>query len=108
MDSSKVFFSSLLFFVSVIFALHLLFNSVGFWDQVILNHEFLFFALYTAITAHITITAMSLSFHRCHTHKGLLLKPWNRYGDADASLGIYRHGQERLDQYPQISSYAFR
>lgn len=33
-------------------------------------------AVYCIIIAHMTITAMSLGFHRQHTHKGVKIHPW--------------------------------
>jgi stearoyl-CoA desaturase (Delta-9 desaturase) len=40
------------------------------------NHSFLFLSIYIFIISHLTITAMSLSFHRYHTHKGVILNKW--------------------------------
>ena len=47
----------------------------GFLGQYIERSPILFLSLYAFIIAHLTITAMSLSFHRFHTHKGVILNP---------------------------------
>jgi stearoyl-CoA desaturase (Delta-9 desaturase) len=48
----------------------------GFLGQFIASHPFLIMGIYSVFIAHITITAMSLSFHRYHTHKGVVLNRW--------------------------------
>lgn len=39
------------------------------------SHPWLWFVLYVVVISHLTITAMSLSFHRQHTHKGVEFHP---------------------------------
>jgi stearoyl-CoA desaturase (delta-9 desaturase) len=48
----------------------------GFLGQFVAGHPFIIMGLYSLCIAHVTITAMSLSFHRYHTHKGVIIKPW--------------------------------
>lgn len=39
-------------------------------------NPFTFLTIWMVVIAHITITAMSLSFHRYHTHKGVIINKW--------------------------------
>ncbi len=48
----------------------------GFFGDFIAAHPVLILSLYIIAVTHVTITAMSLSFHRYHTHKGVVLNPW--------------------------------
>jgi stearoyl-CoA desaturase (delta-9 desaturase) len=48
----------------------------GFFGDVIAAHPVTFLSIYICALAHITITAMSLSFHRYHTHKGVVISKW--------------------------------
>lgn len=48
----------------------------GFFGDVVAAHPFIFMSIYIAAISHITITAMSLSFHRYHTHKGVVINKW--------------------------------
>lgn len=48
----------------------------GIFGDVLAAHPFIFLALYVVAISHITITAMSLSFHRYHTHKGVIINKW--------------------------------
>jgi stearoyl-CoA desaturase (delta-9 desaturase) len=53
--------------------------SIGFHGlsgEFISNHPFIFLSLYAFVISHLTITAMSLSFHRYHTHKGVIISKW--------------------------------
>lgn len=53
------------------------------------------FFLYAVIMTHVTITSMSLSFHRFHTHKGVIL---NKYLDALMQLNLWLvGGMSKLD-----------
>lgn len=54
-------------------------GDLGLIGSVINNHPIIFLSLYTVLMTHITITCMSLSFHRFHTHKGVIL---NKYLDT--------------------------
>ncbi len=40
------------------------------------THPVLFLSIYVVVISHLTITAMSLSFHRYHTHKGVIINRW--------------------------------
>jgi stearoyl-CoA desaturase (Delta-9 desaturase) len=48
----------------------------GFFGDTVVAHPVLFFVLYACSIAHVTITCMSLSYHRYHTHKGAVLNKW--------------------------------
>jgi stearoyl-CoA desaturase (delta-9 desaturase) len=48
----------------------------GFFGGLIAEHPFIVLSLYMFIISHVTITAMSLSFHRYHTHKGVVINKW--------------------------------
>lgn len=48
----------------------------GFLGQFMAEHPYLIMGIYSCCIAHVTITAMSLSFHRYHTHKGVVINKW--------------------------------
>jgi stearoyl-CoA desaturase (Delta-9 desaturase) len=48
----------------------------GFFGSFVSDHPIVFLLIYSAIIAHVTISAMSLSFHRYHTHKGVIINKW--------------------------------
>jgi stearoyl-CoA desaturase (Delta-9 desaturase) len=48
----------------------------GFFGGFIAEHPFITLFVHFCGIAHITITAMSLSFHRYHTHKGVVINKW--------------------------------
>lgn len=48
----------------------------GFVGSHVEAHPFLFTLIYACVIAHITITCMSLSYHRYHTHKGVIINKW--------------------------------
>lgn len=48
----------------------------GLFPHAFSEHGFLKAAIYWILLTHVTITAMSLSFHRMHTHRGVILHPW--------------------------------
>ncbi|MCM2351509.1 MAG: hypothetical protein NDI69_15915 [Bacteriovoracaceae bacterium] len=48
----------------------------GFFGEFIAEHPVIYLSLYFVMISHITITAMSLSFHRYHTHKGVVINKW--------------------------------
>ncbi len=59
-------------------------GSNGYWGGIVSSHPFLFLSLYAFIISHMTITAMSLSFHRYHTHKGVVINRW-----VDLSMQVW-------------------
>ncbi len=61
-------------------------GDFGFLGSVISNHPAIFLVLYTVIMTHVTITCMSLSFHRYHTHKGVVL---NKYLDLVMQVWLW-------------------
>ena len=48
----------------------------GFFGGFIEAHPVITLLVYAVAIGHITITAMSLSFHRYHTHKGVIINKW--------------------------------
>jgi stearoyl-CoA desaturase (Delta-9 desaturase) len=48
----------------------------GLFGEYVAAHPFLFTFIYGCLIAHITITCMSLSYHRYHTHKGVIISKW--------------------------------
>jgi stearoyl-CoA desaturase (delta-9 desaturase) len=48
----------------------------GLFGDYLHAHPVLFLTLYIVTVSHLTITAMSLSFHRYHTHKGVIINKW--------------------------------
>ncbi len=52
-----------------------LIGEFGFFGNIFEGNTFLKFLIYAVVITHITITSMSLSFHRYHTHKGVILNP---------------------------------
>ncbi len=51
-------------------------GSNGLLGEYVSAHPFIFITIYACAIAHITITAMSLSYHRYHTHKGAVINKW--------------------------------
>ena len=51
-------------------------GSNGLFGDYLAERPFLFLALYLCAITHVTITTMSLSFHRYHTHKGVVINKW--------------------------------
>lgn len=48
----------------------------GLLGDFLAQHPFIILSIYLCAIAHVTITAMSLSFHRHHTHKGVVINKW--------------------------------
>jgi hypothetical protein len=66
-----------LYFITI-FSVNYWIGSDGLWtsifsEPIFTNGAWWKLTLYTVVMAHLTITAMSLSFHRYHTHKGVIL-----------------------------------
>jgi stearoyl-CoA desaturase (delta-9 desaturase) len=66
----------LLTFIGVTFFVTKALGGYGFFGQIVAAHPFAFISIYACVIAHITITCMSLSYHRYHTHKGVVLNKW--------------------------------
>lgn len=66
-------FSLLGSYAAAAYFLHTTMGDLGLIGSVISNHPVIFLSLYTVLMTHVTITCMSLSFHRYHTHKGVVL-----------------------------------
>jgi stearoyl-CoA desaturase (Delta-9 desaturase) len=50
-------------------------GSTGLMGSYFTDYPWIAWIIYTVIVAHLTITCMSLSFHRAHTHKGVEFNP---------------------------------
>ena len=50
-------------------------GETGYIGELFTENTLLKFVIYGILITHITITSMSLSFHRFHTHKGVTLNP---------------------------------
>ena len=50
-------------------------GSEGFIGNFFIENTWIKFILYAVGIVHLTITSMSLSFHRFHTHKGVTFNP---------------------------------
>jgi stearoyl-CoA desaturase (delta-9 desaturase) len=71
--------SLLLFFtfssIAAFFGINHFIGFDGLIGDVFNDYSVLKLVIYMVIMAHITITCMSLSFHRYHTHKGMIINP---------------------------------
>ena len=65
-----------LLYGAVFFGISKTIGMNGFFGDFLAAHPFVFLSIYMVAIAHITITAMSLSFHRYHTHKGVVINKW--------------------------------
>jgi fatty-acid desaturase len=59
------------FLIFISYALFGFYGIIG--QQIFVNTATLFILLYAFFISHLTITAMSLSFHRFHTHRGIII-----------------------------------
>lgn len=66
----------LLAFGVLAFLVHLIWGADGMAPEFFKQGAVWKIALYLILTTHITITAMSLSFHRMHTHQGVIFSKW--------------------------------
>lgn len=74
----------------------------GFFGQNVDAHPLIFIFLYACIIAHVTITAMSLSFHRYHTHKGVVLNK-----TLDTVMGVWLWLITSLNKAEWVSTHIF-
>lgn len=58
-------------YVGVVAVLNHFFGQYGFWGEFWTTSTALKITVYVVIMTHVTISCMSLSFHRSHTHKGV-------------------------------------
>lgn len=65
----------LVVYLAVISFIHYFIGANGFIGDIFESHSAWKFIIYGVLITHITITSMSLSFHRFHTHKGVTLNP---------------------------------
>lgn len=83
---------------------------IGAWFT---NYPWLWFVVYTVVVSHLTITCMSLSFHRSHTHKGvvfnlyldMLMQVWlwcvTSMSKPDwVSVHVYHHAHSDTEKDP--------
>ncbi len=92
---------------------HLGFGQHGFFGDFFKNNTVLKFALIWILTAHVTIVAMSLDFHRYHTHQAIKISKWLDYSMQTwlwaissmskldwVSVHIYHHAQSDTPKDP--------
>ena len=72
----KFFSLSVIAYAGRWFGVEKLIGTDGFFGQYAAAHPFLFIFIYACVISHVTITCMSLSYHRYHTHKGVVLNKW--------------------------------
>lgn len=92
-------------------------SFIGFFGDTIDKHPIIWTISYALLISHFTITAMSLSFHRYHTHKGAILNPvvdimmqlllWfvtslNRLDWAAVHLFHHTHSDQELDPHSPV------
>lgn len=92
-------------------------NNNGLFGQLVDKHPFIWVISYSLLISHVTISAMSLSFHRYHTHKGVIIKPaldyimqlhlWlvtslNRLDWAAVHLFHHTHSDQELDPHSPV------
>jgi len=65
-----------LLFIGGGWLIHHYIGELGFFGGFVAENPWFVLSLYSFVIAHITITAMSLSFHRYHTHKGVIISKW--------------------------------
>jgi stearoyl-CoA desaturase (delta-9 desaturase) len=107
----------LLMYASFYFFMNLMNWELGIAGSVIANHPWIFLSIYIVAVSHLTISAMSLSFHRFHTHKGVILNPvvdmcmqiwlWlvtslNRLDWAAVHLYHHSHSDQPLDPHSPV------
>lgn len=62
-------------YLSIITAIYVLIGQYGFFGDIWAENTAWKMVFYGIIITHVTITSMSLSFHRYHTHKGVVFNP---------------------------------
>mgnify|MGYP002624275177 CR=1 FL=1 len=88
-------FGLLSLYVTIALIINIFIGSNGFYGPFFTEHAFLKVILYYIGMAHITITAMSLSFHRQHTHKGVTI---NKFVDMLMQIWLWCiTGMSKLD-----------
>jgi stearoyl-CoA desaturase (Delta-9 desaturase) len=63
-------------FVAACYGISNYIGANGFIGDLTAEHPVIFLTIYFVAVSHLTITAMSLSFHRYHTHKGVVINKW--------------------------------
>jgi stearoyl-CoA desaturase (delta-9 desaturase) len=69
-------------------AFPLIFGQTGAFGSLLSNHTFLKFLCIYIGMAHLTITAMSIAFHRGHTHQAIKLNPFVDFGMQSFLWGV--------------------
>jgi stearoyl-CoA desaturase (delta-9 desaturase) len=67
---------SVICFTGLWFLVEKTLGANGLLGQFVAESPILFISIYACAIAHITITCMSLSYHRYHTHKGAVINKW--------------------------------
>lgn len=92
-------------------------DGEGFFKSLVDDHPVMLIVFYSVVVAHITIAAMSLSFHRFHTHRGVILSKWidtpmqiwlwmitslNRVDWAAVHIFHHAHADKGLDPHSPV------
>lgn len=72
----KIFVFFALAFATLWYSVESTLGINGLFGEYVAAHPVLFTFIYGCVIAHITITCMSLSYHRYHTHKGVIINKW--------------------------------
>jgi len=65
----------ILSYITVISTIYFFIGEYGLFGDLLKENTFWKMFFYGIIMTHITITSMSISFHRYHTHKGVIINP---------------------------------
>jgi stearoyl-CoA desaturase (delta-9 desaturase) len=79
----------------VFFAIESLIGTMGLAGEILAENFWLKVIIYYLAVSHLTITWMSLSFHRYHTHRGVII---NKYLDSFMQIWLWLFtGMSKLD-----------
>ncbi|MBC76497.1 MAG: hypothetical protein CME64_10835 [Halobacteriovoraceae bacterium] len=82
-------------YLGVTYLIETFIGSNGFAGTVWQENSVIKFVAYAVIMTHVTITSMSISFHRFHTHKGVVV---NKFVDTLMQLNLWLvGGMSKLD-----------
>ncbi len=103
----------ILTYIGIVFSTNTFIGTEGLYGSVLAENGSLKVIIYYLVLAHLTITMMSLSFHRFHTHKGVIINKyidwimqtwlWAVTGMAKrdwVSIHIYHHAHSDKEKDP--------
>jgi stearoyl-CoA desaturase (Delta-9 desaturase) len=89
-------------YLSIWFIMSETLGTLGLFGSLVSEYPVLFLVLYSVLIAHITISAMSLSFHRYHTHKGVILNKW-----VDTAMQVWLWMVTSMSKVDWVSVHIF-